>query len=156
MGKKRRSEKKQKVANTSHSRWKAVFSGILTLLGLVLAVWLLLPASSERREENLGKPSEQYYQLVETRPVLSASFFTGAVAEAYQVAKDMPEVIDQFYCYCQCKEYHGHKTLLTCFTDLHAADCDICLYQALTGAQMVKQGRSIDSIQKFFSARFAR
>ncbi len=57
----------------------------------------------------------------ETRPTLSPGLFVGRVAQAYQVAKDIPEVLDQLYCYCYCDRDHGHKTLLTCYTETHAA-----------------------------------
>lgn len=129
-------------------------TGILVLgLGLFFTVRLFLTGKPGEIKTNGEAPP---YRRVETRPVLPSSLFSGAVAEAYQAAHDMPDFIDQFYCYCQCKEYHGHKTLLTCFTDKHAANCDICLYQALTAVQMSKEGKSADAIRHFFSSRFAQ
>ncbi len=35
-----------------------------------------------------------------------------------------------------------HKTLLTCFTDLHAAGCGICLSEARLAAQLKEKGVS--------------
>lgn len=61
------------------------------------------------------------YTRRETRPTLSPALFTGEVASAYQVARDIPEVLDQLYCYCQCEENFGHKSLLSCYVDRHAS-----------------------------------
>lgn len=61
------------------------------------------------------------YPRRETRPTLSPALFTGSVAVAYQVARDIPDVLDQLYCYCRCRENFGHKSLLTCYVDRHAS-----------------------------------
>ncbi|MBI2999509.1 MAG: hypothetical protein HYY46_13835 [Deltaproteobacteria bacterium] len=40
---------------------------------------------------------------------------------AYQVAQEIPDILDQLYCYCECDKHMGHLTLLSCFVDSHAA-----------------------------------
>ena len=57
----------------------------------------------------------------ERRPPLSPAFFGGAVARAYLVAREIPEVLDKIYCYCKCIENSGHLSNLSCFTDRHGA-----------------------------------
>lgn len=59
----------------------------------------------------------------ETRATLSPALFNDArVRQAYQVAKDIPWVLDSIYCYCFCKESPArHKSLLSCYVDNHAA-----------------------------------
>lgn len=59
-------------------------------------------------------------RLRETRPTLDPGRFVGRAREAHQVARDIPAVLDQLYCYCGCDKSAGHKTLLSCFTDGHA------------------------------------
>lgn len=59
--------------------------------------------------------------LLEKRPTLSPALYTGTVQSAYQIARDIPEVLDQLYCYCRCQENFNHLNLLTCYTDNHAA-----------------------------------
>ena len=59
--------------------------------------------------------------LQETRPTLPPSLFSGKVREAYAIARDIPEVLDQLYCYCRCRENFGHKNLLSCYVDNHAS-----------------------------------
>lgn len=57
----------------------------------------------------------------ETRGTLSPALFTGRVAAAYAVARRIPALLDQLYCYCRCKENFGHKSLLSCFVGRHAS-----------------------------------
>lgn len=57
----------------------------------------------------------------ETRPTLDPARFVGKAATAHRVAREIPDVLDQLYCYCACDKHQGHKSLLSCFTDGHAA-----------------------------------
>jgi hypothetical protein len=56
----------------------------------------------------------------ETRPTLDPARFVGRAAAAHRVARD-PDVLDQLYCYCGCDKLVGHRSLLSCYTDSHAA-----------------------------------
>jgi hypothetical protein len=62
------------------------------------------------------------YQLKETRPTLSPALFKGKIAWAYQVALEIPKVLDQLYCYCKCDENFGHRSLLSCYVGQHGAN----------------------------------
>ena len=68
------------------------------------------------------------------------------IREAYQVAKEIPEVLAQQPCYCYC-ERKGHRGLLDCFKTEHAASCDICIKEALLAGQMHRQGKSTEEIR---------
>lgn len=57
----------------------------------------------------------------ETRPTLDPARFVGKAARAHQVAREIPDTLDQLYCYCECDKHVGHKSLLSCYTDGHAA-----------------------------------
>jgi hypothetical protein len=57
----------------------------------------------------------------ETRPTLDPARFVGKAAAAHRVAREIPDVLDQLYCYCACDKHQGHKSLLSCYTDGHAA-----------------------------------
>lgn len=57
----------------------------------------------------------------ETRPTLDPARFVGKAAAAHRIAREIPEVLDQLYCYCACDKHQGHKSLLSCYTDGHAA-----------------------------------
>jgi hypothetical protein len=57
----------------------------------------------------------------ETRPPLDPALFTGKAAQAYRVAREMPDVLDQLQCYCACGSEYGHVSLLSCYADGHGA-----------------------------------
>lgn len=57
----------------------------------------------------------------ETRPTLDPERFVGKAALAHRVAREIPDTLDQLYCYCECDKHSGHKSLLSCYTDGHAA-----------------------------------
>ena len=46
-------------------------------------------------------------------------FSNPEVARSYQVAKDIPEVLEHVPCYCGCYESVGHRNNLDCFADDH-------------------------------------
>jgi hypothetical protein len=61
----------------------------------------------------------------ETRVTLDPNIFSddARIKKAYQVAEDIPWVLDSIYCYCFCEEspIFKHKSLLSCYVDNHAA-----------------------------------
>jgi len=75
--------------------------------------WLKSP----RGEPVAGGPSPTRR---ETRPTLEPALYTGKARRAHEVAREIPEVLDQLRCYCHC-EGIGHVSLLSCYTDGHAA-----------------------------------
>ncbi|MBI5892917.1 MAG: hypothetical protein HZB79_04590 [Deltaproteobacteria bacterium] len=91
----------------------------------------------------------------ETRSTLSPANFTGKTAKAYQIAKEIPEILDSLYCYCRCKENYGHKSLLTCYVDDHSAHCDVCMDEAIIAYDMFKQGKDILSIRRFIDKKYS-
>ena len=51
---------------------------------------------------------------------LDPNLFKRKAKEAYQIAKEIPEVLAQIPCFCECEAY-GHENLLDCFIDNHGA-----------------------------------
>jgi hypothetical protein len=43
------------------------------------------------------------------------------VSQAYRIAREIPEVLAQQPCYCNCGESFGHGSLLDCFASDHGA-----------------------------------
>jgi len=91
----------------------------------------------------------------ETRPTISPAYFTGKTARSYQIAREIPEVIDSLYCYCRCKENFGHKSLLSCHVDGHSAYCDICQNETIRAYELFQQGKDIPSIRKTIDREFS-
>lgn len=128
MGKSRKKqgtgEKKQGVAApetaVSRRRWLGIAFGAVVALGLGATALVRRNRPSVALAPQTSGTAEPY-KLRETQPVLSAGLFSGAAAVAYQRAAEIPQVLDQLYCYCRCKENFGHKSLLTCFATRHGA-----------------------------------
>ena len=51
---------------------------------------------------------------------LDPNLFKGRARRAYQIAREIPEVLAQVPCFCEC-EVFGHENLLDCFIDEHGA-----------------------------------
>ena len=51
---------------------------------------------------------------------LDPHLFKGKVRQTYQIAKDIPEMLVQVPCFCECEAF-GHENLLDCFIDQHGA-----------------------------------
>jgi hypothetical protein len=89
------------------------------LVFLVLAAGLQAPAA-----EDVGGQDDASLRKGEARETLDPEMFSHPmVREAYQVARDIPWVLDSIYCYCFCNESPAfrHTSLLSCYVDLHAS-----------------------------------
>ena len=127
------------------------------IVGLVLAVLATVYYTSKPGTSSVVADAPRVPgQLLETRPVLTSALFTGKASLAYKYAAEIPEVIDNQFCYCYCKKNHGHKTLLTCFTNDHGAKCDTCIEEVLYAYELHKQGKSIADIVSAIDKKFYR
>lgn len=71
-----------------------------------------------------GSKKDESIRKGETRATLAPNMFTDPqIKKAYQVAKEIPWVLDSIYCYCMCEEspVFKHKSLLSCYVNNHAA-----------------------------------
>jgi len=88
----------------------------------------------------------------ERRPTLDpqrfGKGFEPGVKTGYEIARQIPATLDRIHCFCECAEspMFRHKTLLTCFTDMHAAGCGICLSEARLASDLKARGLSDDEI----------
>jgi hypothetical protein len=57
----------------------------------------------------------------EQRPTLDPERFAGKAALAHRAAREIPDVLDELHCYCGCDRDPRHVSLLSCYTDGHAA-----------------------------------
>jgi hypothetical protein len=100
------------------SRRQALWTLTLAALGTLgggLAWRAARPSASERDATASARATRQ-----ELRPTLEPASFTGKARRAYEVARQIPDVLDRLKCFCRCDPY-GHRTLLSCYTDSHAA-----------------------------------
>ena len=90
------------------------------LAPVIFGGWLGWPVSP-RIPSSSTPPAVASAARRETRPTLDPALFVGKARVAHAVARDIPDVLDQLYCYCGCDKSAGHKSLLSCYTDNHAA-----------------------------------
>ncbi len=83
-------------------------------------------------------------------------FLDPKAREAYQVAKDIPDVLRELPCFCGCMRTHGHKNNLFCFMDEHGSACEICEDIALDAKTMHNNGASIKEIQENIRGKYAQ
>jgi hypothetical protein len=120
----------KKMSKISKQKAKRAYKSYLVKFGLppiifAVTVGYILPQFfSQAIKQNGSSIIEDLstYQLKETRPTLAPALFQGKIARVYQIALEIPKVLDQLYCYCKCDENFGHKSLLSCYVDQHGAN----------------------------------
>lgn len=103
---------------------------------------------SMAQESNSSAPVADvpaHYETAEGLSVLGSSLapeqFEGTTRAGYQAAKEIPQTLAQLPCYCHCDQGMGHKSLYSCFKDRHAANCDICVNEALEALRLEREGK---------------
>lgn len=90
---------------------------------VLISVTILFTAASDTFAQKPVK--DESLRMGEKRPTLDPNIFSdnAKIKKAYQIAKEIPWVLDSIYCYCYCKESPAfkHKSLLSCYVDNHAA-----------------------------------
>jgi hypothetical protein len=89
-------------------------------------------------------------------PTLQPEQFTGPTREAYRVAREIPQTIAQLPCYCHCDKSMGHKSLHSCFEDLHASQCAVCVSEALIAYDLQRSGLTPAQIRERIIAQYSR
>lgn len=126
-----------------------IILGIVAVAIMAGIAWVSLRGTSESTSESAA--------ISKSAGVLSPTLFNDEKTRAaYQVAKDIPEVLEQLPCFCGCMTSFGHKNNLFCFKDQHGSGCSICQDIALDARKMHDQGLSITQIQDGIKAKYAR
>ena len=73
---------------------------------------------------------------------------------AYQVAKEIPQILEQLPCFCGCDMHFGHKNNLYCFSDMHGSACDMCEDIAITAGDLRKKGYSVAKIKEIITQKY--
>jgi hypothetical protein len=118
---------------------------LLAMRGIRLPV--LLRASTEHPDPRPGITAEH---------VLPANHFKKAsVGKSYDMAREIPEVLDGLHCYCECSESMGHRSLLSCFESEQPSGCWSCNEQMKLAHKLHGEGKNLDEIRKAIDLRFA-
>ncbi len=125
-----------------------LFLGIAAIAILAGIAWVSLRPTNDTSHESVATLAAD---------VLSPAMFTDTKARAaYQVAKDIPEILEQLPCFCGCKKHFGHQNNLFCFKDQHGAGCEICEDIALDARQMHDKGMPVSQIRENIVAKYSR
>lgn len=62
------------------------------------------------------------------------------VRRSYEIAMEIPEVLNQLYCWCGCENRGVHRSNLGCFEDEMAVNCDVCRGTAEIASRMTEEG----------------
>ena len=125
-----------------------VILGIVAIVVMALIAWVSLRGTGESTNDTAALKSAD---------VLSPTLFSDEKTRAaYQVAKEIPEVLEQLPCFCGCMTSFGHKNNLFCFKDQHGSGCTICQDIALDARKMHDQGMPIAQIQDNIKAKYSR
>ena len=149
--------RKKNKSKLKSSQKKGKYSPYILVLSLtILAVMGYFVFTNSRASLPARPIRESADELIETRPVLSPTLFSGRTALAYQYASEIPEAMDNQFCYCYCRKNFNHKTLLTCFTDEHGSKCSICQGEVFRTYKLYKEGLTMDEIVKKIDKEFYR
>lgn len=114
------------------------------------------PSSSQNISTAMEVPA--HYETAPPLTTLGATLppeeFDGQAREAYQVAREAPQLIAQMPCYCHCDRSLHHKSLHSCFEDDHAATCATCIEEALMAYRLQQRGISPKQIRETIIAQF--
>ena len=118
MGKKKKEKKNQGQTQRRRGLW---IVGLVIVLVIGWFAWDWIGAKDSVRFSRGDITALGSYVRRESGTTLSPALFVGKTAKAYLVAQEIPDVLDQLYCYCECDRHMGHVSLLSCFIDSHAA-----------------------------------
>ncbi|MBI3129390.1 MAG: hypothetical protein HYZ11_17405 [Candidatus Tectomicrobia bacterium] len=111
---------KRKRSGSGKIGWAFLAAALLAALGA--GAWYLgAPSPADPTVAD----ADPRYVLTGTprvpRPkTLDPAQFLGRTREAYQAARDHPELLERMPCYCGCYQSAGHQNNLDCYTDQHA------------------------------------
>jgi len=97
---------------------------VLKILGGGLAAFLLeARGGALHAVARAATHDDRILPAIPRRPrptTISPALFQGKTAQAYRIAREVPELIEQMSCYCGCNKSHSHQNNLDCYVDRHA------------------------------------
>ena len=75
--------------------------------------------------------------------------------DAYDSARQIPEVLDGIYCHCDCADRHSNlRSLLSCYETEMPMSCGVCSGEARMALRLHDQGKSLAEIRAAIDKRF--
>ena len=126
---------------------------------VTLPVVLAIGASFTRLQQRLRLPSHTEHP--DPRPGITAEHVLPAdhfkdpeVRKNYDMAREIPEVLDGLYCHCDCAKPLHHRSLLSCFESEQPSGCGTCQHEMKLAYKLHADGKTLDEIRKAVDAKF--
>ena len=75
--------------------------------------------------------------------------------DAYDAARQIPEVLDGIYCHCDCADRHSNlRSLLSCYETEMPMHCGVCSGEARAALRLHKEGKTLAEIRAAIDKRF--
>lgn len=147
-------------------QWTAVMEGemvkarllasgamLMVLAGVMVVAPRRAASHAAMAQQNAGnEPVPNYHNEAPASPLpptLSPSLFDDVIVKnAYMIAARVKRVLYQEPCYCHCDRSLGHTSLLDCFVNVHASQCNICIGEALYSYEQSKKGKTPAQIRE--------
>ncbi len=127
---------------------------LVTAFSTVAALAQSKKLAAEMIQQHLLETKE----MQETREILSPDIFASKpyIARTYEIANEIPQVLDKLFCYCYCSmnPKFKHKSLLTCYTDNHASMCGTCMSEAVVAMKMTQANKTPSEIAEVFKKKY--
>ncbi len=144
-------------------RWILPVAAFLTVLavggGLFFYFYSDEPPKAESQVARAttlhGKLTLKAFPRVPRPPVFATKYIEPEIQASYDVAREVPELLEKLPCYCGCFQ-QGHSSNYDCFVDSHGAACEMCRSIALTAHKLRKAGQKDEQIVTEINERFAR
>ena len=135
------------------SRIRAGICAVVASIGLALVLIALPQHASSRVPQSAGsEPTPAFHTDVPKGAMPAtldpAQFDNVVVQNAYTAAARVKRVLYQQPCYCHCDRSQGHGSLLDCYTGKHAAECGVCIREALYSYEQTKKGKTPAQIRE--------
>jgi hypothetical protein len=134
------------------SRNRMAIGAAAAVLAFGLGVTLIPQGAASRMAQATdSEPVPAFHTDVPKGPLPAtldpAQFDSVVVQNAYTLAARVKRVLYQQPCYCHCDRSQGHGSLLDCFAGKHAAECGVCIKEALYSYEQTKKGKTASQIR---------
>ena len=129
--------------------------GFLTMLPLVL---IAVGSGRGWAQAPQKKPHPMPRKGIDASRVVAAKDVDGdkAAVEAFDLVREIPQVVDGIRCSCGCDSIEGYYSLLSCFErDGMAAHCEVCQEHARLIHKLHRQGKTLAQIRAAVDAKFS-
>ena len=123
---------------------------------LVLAVstrrgWASAPSGTAQKKHPTPRPG------IDASRVPPARDLDGEpeTLHAFELVREIPQVVDGIRCHCGCDAMEGFYSLLSCFEkDGMAQHCEVCREHAVMAHRLHRAGKTLDQIRAAIDAKY--